>query len=177
MWRQGFRGYFTLFLSTNYPGNRSHQGNSVGVVGEGIGDIAFQVGEGPDATTSHRAPRRSAKAYKFISHIDHKIHKGYVFGTENRILCVLCALCGKHLPLIPFFHHLTQPDLRSRLGRRKSFSHTDHKTHKRTWIWNREMNSLCSMCPLWQIVFNPSSFAALRLCGLSADAACSVKRA
>ena len=57
---------------------------------------------------THRAPRRSAKAYKFISH-------------------------------------------------------TDHKTHKRIWIWNLELNPMCSMCPLWQKLFNPSSFAALRL--------------
>ena len=108
LWRQGFRGSSTLFLSSNCPGNRSHQGNSVGVVGEGVGDISFQIGQSPDATASHRVPRRSANTYEFISH-------------------------------------------------------TDHKTHKAFQITHFEPLPPCSMCPLWQILFNPSSFAALRL--------------
>ncbi|MDD4350466.1 MAG: hypothetical protein PHF70_15265, partial [Opitutales bacterium] len=68
---------------------------AVGVVGECIGDVAFQVGQSADATASVELLDDLRKPTNSLATQITKSTKGYGFGTENRFLCVLCALCGK----------------------------------------------------------------------------------
>ena len=68
---------------------------AVGIVTEGIGDVALQVGQSPDATASVELLDDLRKPTNSLATQITKSTKGYGFGTENRFLCVLCALCGK----------------------------------------------------------------------------------
>ena len=111
LWRQGFRGSSTLFPSSNCPGIRSHLGKAV-VKEDSINPfrsaggfihhqsaladevVAVVVG-GDDCAGGIELLDDLRKPTNSLATQITKSTKKSGFGTENRFLCVLCALCGK----------------------------------------------------------------------------------